>query len=87
MKKIRKKKFKFEILILQFQLISMANNYGRLFNFSAGPGVLPLEVLEEAQKDLLNYKNSGVSIMEMSHRSKIFEHIIQEAENDLRKIL
>lgn len=59
----------------------------RVYNFSAGPGVLPLEVLERAQKELVCYGNSGMSVMEMSHRSKDYEPIIQEAEARLRKIM
>ena len=59
----------------------------RVFNFSAGPAMLPLSVLEEAQKDLLDYKGSGMSVMEMSHRSKVYDQIIVEAEADLRKLL
>ncbi|MEG8947798.1 3-phosphoserine/phosphohydroxythreonine transaminase [Rosettibacter firmus] len=59
----------------------------RIYNFSAGPAVLPEEVLLEAQKDLFSYKGTGMSVMEMSHRGKIFEQIIKEAEADLRKLL
>ena len=59
----------------------------RIYNFSAGPAVLPEEVLLEAQKDLFSYKSCGMSVMEMSHRGKIFDQIIKEAEADLRKLL
>ena len=59
----------------------------RVYNFSAGPAVLPVEVLEEAAKDMLNYKGCGMSVMEMSHRSKMFEDILDEAEADLRKLM
>lgn len=59
----------------------------RVYNFSAGPAVLPLEVLEKAQKELVSYGNSGMSVMEMSHRSKDYETIIGEAEAKLRKIM
>ncbi|MEW6508658.1 MAG: 3-phosphoserine/phosphohydroxythreonine transaminase [Bacteroidota bacterium] len=59
----------------------------RIYNFSAGPAILPEEVLLDAQKDLYSYKGSGMSVMEMSHRGKIFDGIIKEAENDLRKLL
>jgi phosphoserine aminotransferase len=59
----------------------------RVYNFSAGPSALPLPVLEEAQKDLVNYKNSGMSVMEMSHRSKDFEAIIQGAEALIRELM
>lgn len=61
--------------------------HGRLYNFAAGPAVLPVEVLEEAQADLLNWKGSGTSVMEMSHRGKEFSKIIQQAEDDLRQLL
>ena len=59
----------------------------RIFNFSAGPAIMPEEVLLEAQKDLFSYKGSGMSIMEMSHRGKIFDAIIKEATADLRSLL
>uniref|UniRef100_A0A6U2IZN4 Phosphoserine aminotransferase n=1 Tax=Chlamydomonas euryale TaxID=1486919 RepID=A0A6U2IZN4_9CHLO len=61
--------------------------YDRLFNFSAGPAVLPLDVLEEARDDLINWKGSGSSIMEMSHRGKEFDGVAKKAEADLRKLL
>jgi phosphoserine aminotransferase len=59
----------------------------RIYNFSAGPAIMPEEVLLEAQKDLFSYKGSGMSIMEMSHRGKIFDAIIKEATADLRSLL
>jgi phosphoserine aminotransferase len=59
----------------------------RIFNFSAGPAVLPVSVLEQAQSEMLNYRGAGMSVMEMSHRSKAFESIIQMAEADLRRLL
>ena len=59
----------------------------RVYNFSAGPSMLPLEVLEQAQKDMLNYNGSGMSVMEMSHRSKTYQTIIDEAEADLRDLI
>jgi phosphoserine aminotransferase len=59
----------------------------RIYNFNAGPGVLPEEVLLEAQKDFYSYKGEGLSVMEMSHRSKTFDGIIVSAENDLRTLL
>lgn len=65
----------------------MSQPYNRVFNFSAGPCTLPVEVLEEAREDLLNYKGTGMSVMEMSHRSKAYEKIIAEAEADLRSLL
>lgn len=59
----------------------------RVYNFSAGPAVLPEEVLKEAADEMLDYRGSGMSVMEMSHRSKVFETIIQEAEEDLRELM
>ena len=59
----------------------------RVYNFSAGPAVLPLEVLEEAAAEMLNYKGTGMSVMEMSHRSKAYQAIIDEAEADLRELM
>jgi len=59
---------------------------GRVYNFSAGPSQMPLEVLEEVQKELINHKGSGMSVMEMSHRSKEFMAIANEAEKDLRDV-
>jgi len=60
---------------------------GRVFNFSAGPSAMPVEVLESIQSQMLNYKGCGMSVMEMSHRSKEFIAIANEAEKDLRDIL
>jgi phosphoserine aminotransferase len=60
---------------------------GRVFNFSAGPSVLPVPVLEEAQRDLLNYKGAGMSVLEMSHRSKVYDAIIKTAIADMREVL
>ena len=59
----------------------------RVYNFAAGPAVLPEEVLKEAAGEMLDYNETGMSVMEMSHRSKAFEQIIQEAEQDLRDLL
>ena len=59
----------------------------RVYNFSAGPAVLPEEVLKSCQSDMLDYHGSGMSVMEMSHRSKPYQKIIDEAEADLRKLL
>jgi phosphoserine aminotransferase len=59
----------------------------RVYNFSAGPATLPVEVLQKAADQMLNYENSGMSVMEMSHRSKVFDKIIKEAEADLRKLM
>ena len=59
----------------------------RVYNFSAGPAVLPEAVLQEAAEEMMDYRGCGMSVMEMSHRSKMFETIIQEAEADLRELL
>ncbi len=59
----------------------------RVYNFSAGPAVLPEEVLKEAAAEMLDYKGCGMSVMEMSHRSKVFEEIIHDAEKDLRELM
>ena len=63
----------------------MADN--RIYNFSAGPSMLPVPVLERCAADMLNYQGSGMSVMEMSHRSKVFQNIIDEAEADLRDLM
>lgn len=63
------------------------SKYDRVYNFSAGPSVLPLEVLEKVQEELLNYDGSGQSVMEMSHRSKEYQRIIDEAEVNLRELM
>ena len=59
----------------------------RVYNFSAGPAVLPEEVLKEAAAEMLDYKGCGMSVMEMSHRSKVFDDIIKEAEQDIRDLM
>jgi len=59
----------------------------RVYNFSAGPAVLPEEVLKEAADEMLDYKGCGMSVMEMSHRSKTYDNIIKEAEADLRELM
>ncbi|MBR7095748.1 MAG: aminotransferase class V-fold PLP-dependent enzyme, partial [Clostridia bacterium] len=59
----------------------------RVFNFSAGPSMLPMEVLEQAKADLLNYQGTGMSVMEMSHRSADYEPIIKGAEASLRRLM
>ena len=59
----------------------------RAYNFNPGPGALPLEVLQQAQAELLDFKGTGMSVMEISHRSKEFEAVIQTAEADLRDLL
>ncbi|MCH5269970.1 MAG: 3-phosphoserine/phosphohydroxythreonine transaminase [Lachnospiraceae bacterium] len=59
----------------------------RVYNFSAGPAVLPEEVLKEAAEEMLDYQGSGMSVMEMSHRSKTYDKIIKDAEADLRELM
>ena len=59
----------------------------REYNFSAGPAVLPEEVLQEAADEMLDYRGCGMSVMEMSHRSKVYDNIIKEAEADLRDLM
>lgn len=59
----------------------------RVFNFSAGPAVLPEEVLRKAAEEMMDYHGSGQSVMEMSHRSKVYDAIIKEAEADLRELM
>ena len=61
--------------------------YNRVYNFSAGPSMLPEEVLETVRDNLLNYEGCGMSVMEMSHRSKMFENIIGDAEANLRELM
>ncbi len=59
----------------------------RVYNFSAGPAVLPEEVLKEAADEMMDYRGTGMSVMEMSHRSKAYDQIIKEAEQDLRDLM
>ena len=59
----------------------------RVYNFSAGPAVLPEEVLQEAADEMLDYRGTGMSVMEMSHRSKAYDEIIKTAEADLRDLM
>ena len=61
--------------------------YDRSYNFSAGPATMPVPVLEEIRDEMLNYRGSGMSVMEMSHRSKMFQKIYDEAEADLRTLM
>ena len=62
-------------------------NYGRTYNFSAGPAMMPEAVLEEIRDEMMNYRGSGMCVMEMSHRSKVFQQIADEAEQDLRELM
>ncbi len=64
----------------------MTTTVRRIFNFSAGPAVLPLPVLEEAQRDLMALPGVGMSVLEISHRSKTFEDILARTEADLRTL-
>ena len=59
----------------------------RVYNFSAGPSMLPLEVLEEAAREMCDYQGTGESVMEMSHRSKEYQAIIDQTEADLRRLM
>ncbi|MDL2287514.1 3-phosphoserine/phosphohydroxythreonine transaminase [Eubacteriales bacterium OttesenSCG-928-G02] len=59
----------------------------RVYNFSAGPSMLPLSVLEVAAKEMTNYNNSGMSVMEMSHRTSVYDAVIKETEANLRKLM
>ena len=63
----------------------MAND--RVFNFSAGPSMLPLEVLQRAGAEITNYNGSGMSVMEMSHRSKVFQKIFDDTQAKFRKLM
>ena len=58
-----------------------------IYNFSAGPAVLPEPVLQEAADEMMDYKGSGMSVMEISHRSALFQSIIEETEYDLRTLM
>ena len=59
----------------------------RVYNFSAGPAVLPEAVLKEAAAEMLDYRGTGMSVMEMSHRSKTFENILEKAKADLKELM
>ena len=61
--------------------------YDRVYNFSAGPAMMPTPVLEAIQSELLNYRGSGMSVMEMSHRSSVFQQILKDAKDDLRTLM
>ena len=61
--------------------------YNRTFNFSAGPAMMPEPVLEEIRDEMMNYRGSGMCVMEMSHRSKVFQDILAQAEADLRELM
>ena len=61
--------------------------YDRVYNFSAGPATMPEPVLEEIRDEMMNYRGSGMCVMEMSHRSKVYQQIIDEAEQDLRDLM
>lgn len=76
-----------EVVILINKFRWRVLNMARVYNFSAGPAVLPEEVLKEAADEMLDYKGTGMSVMEMSHRSKAYDTIIKEAEQDLRDLM
>lgn len=61
--------------------------YDRIYNFSAGPSMLPVPVLERSRDEIMNYNGSGMSVMEMSHRSKVYDDIIKSAEKLLREVM
>ena len=61
--------------------------YDRIYNFSAGPATMPEPVLEEIRDEMMNYRGSGMCVMEMSHRSKVFQQIAREAQEDLRELM
>lgn len=65
----------------------MPQPFDRVYNFSAGPAALPLPVLQEVQAELLNFGGAGMSLMEMSHRSSMFERVLSDAKEDLRELL
>ena len=67
--------------------VSAAAATKRAFNFSAGPAILPLDVLKQAQDEMLDWHGSGMSVLEMSHRGPEFESIIAKAEKDLRTLM
>jgi phosphoserine aminotransferase len=64
----------------------MSQPYCRVFNFSAGPGVMPVEVLEQARDELVNWQGAGMSVMEMSHRGKAFMKIAEQAEDSFKRL-
>ena len=66
---------------------AVASEQKRIFNFSAGPAMLPVDVLEKAAGDMFSWQGSGMSVMEMSHRGKEFLSIATKAEEDFRKLL
>ena len=61
--------------------------YGRVYNFSAGPAMMPESVLEEIRDEMMNYKGSGMCVMEMSHRSKVFQKIFDDTQAKFRKLM
>src|SRR5918999_2261658 len=73
-------------MVSKQSLVSGGRMTERIFNFAAGPAVLPLPVLEEAQRDLLALPGVGMSVMEISHRSKTFEDILHRAIDDIRAL-
>jgi phosphoserine aminotransferase len=76
-----------EDMCSKYNHLKEENKMSRVYNFSAGPAVLPEDVLKEAAAEMLDYRGTGMSVMEMSHRSKAYDTIIKEAESDLRDLL
>ena len=76
-----------QMCVRTYASVTTGQPYNRVFNFSAGPACLPVEVLEQAQDEILNWQGSGMSVMEMSHRGKEFDSIAKKAEADLRTLL
>ena len=75
-----------EDMCSKYNHLKEENKMSRVYNFSAGPAVLPEDVLKEAAAEMLDYRGTGMSVMEMSHRSKAYDTIIKEAESDLRDL-
>src|SRR6266542_3976552 len=65
----------------------MSSTKPRVYNFGAGPAAIPSSVLEKVQRDLLNYENTGMSVMEISHRSKTFDNLLNKAKQDFKTLL
>jgi phosphoserine aminotransferase len=74
-------------MVSQSNIILVIMRYDRLYNFSVGPATMPMEVLEEVAAEMMNDKDSGICVIEMSHRSKAYQTIIDEAEGDVRVLM
>ena len=76
------------MIIIKNEEVKNVNNPNRnIYNFNAGPSALPTAVLERAQQELTNFKGTGMSVMELSHRSKTYEEVHNEAKDRLKKLL